>query len=67
MRVVASDELFNKVKYRNKDSAWMLVVHFFSTCRASIFARAQSCAFSRGKMLEGGALFPIAALGNLEA
>src|SRR5450432_2473170 len=29
MRVVAFGKLLNKVKYRNKDSAWMLVVHSF--------------------------------------
>ena len=57
MQVVAFGELLNKVKYRNKDSAWMFVVHFFSTCRASIFAWGRFSALSGVKMLESGALF----------
>jgi hypothetical protein len=57
MHVVAFGELLNKVKYRNKDSAWMFVVHFFSTCRASIFAWGRFSAVFGVKMLESGALF----------
>jgi hypothetical protein len=41
MRVVASNELLNKVKYRNKDSVRMFVVHFFSPCRAPFSAWAK--------------------------
>jgi hypothetical protein len=58
MRVVASDELLNKVKYRNKDSGWMLDVHFFSSCRAPISIRQDYSAFRRVKTLKDGGLFP---------
>jgi hypothetical protein len=57
MHLLAFGELLNKVKYRNKDSAWMFVVHFFSTCRASIFTWGRFSAPFGVKMLESGALF----------
>jgi len=57
MHLLAFGELLNKVKYRNKDSACMFVVHFFSTCRASIFAGRRFSAPFEVKMLESGALF----------
>jgi hypothetical protein len=57
MHVVAFGELLNKVKYRNKDSAWMFVVHFFSTCRASIFPWRRFSTIFGVKMLESGGLF----------
>jgi|SRR6187402_76486 len=57
MHLLAFGELLNKVKYRNKDSAWMFVVHFFSTCRASIFAWGRFSTLFGVKMLESGALF----------
>jgi hypothetical protein len=42
MRVVASHELVNKVKYRSRDSLWTFDVHFFFFCRAPISVR-QDC------------------------
>ena len=67
MRFVAPIELLNKVKYRNKDNTWMFVVHFFSTCRASIFAWGRFSTLFGVKMLESGALFLGATFGTLQS
>jgi hypothetical protein len=67
MHLLAFGELLNKVKYRNKDSAWMFVVHFFSSCRASIFAWGRFSALFGVKMLESGALFLGATVLTLQA
>jgi len=57
MRVLALCELLNKVKYRNKDTVWMLVVHFFFASQAAIVIQRQSSVLSGFKTLEAGALF----------
>jgi hypothetical protein len=67
MHLLASGELLNKVKYRNKDSTWMFVVHFFSTCRAPIFSWERFSTLFGGKMLESGALFLGATFGTLQS
>jgi hypothetical protein len=45
----------------------MFVVHFFSTCRASIFAWGGFSALFGVKMLESGALFLGATFGTLQS
>jgi hypothetical protein len=67
MRVVASNELLNKVKYRNKDSVRMFVVHFFSACRAPFFACPKIREFTRDKTFQECVLFLCGARGILAA